>query len=299
MKIKIASGQYPILQHSDLQSWKDHVEDWVEQAFIQGAELLLFPEYGSMELVSLFSAEVQSDIHLQIGEMQILLPDFIHTFSELAHQYNVIIVAPSFPVQIDDIFVNRAFVFGSNGLAGYQDKLFMTRFENEEWGISAAPKVLTVFRAEWGSFGIQICYDAEFSIGTHHLAMNGVELLLIPSCTETIRGATRVHVGARARAMEGQLYSVVAQTVGEALWSPAVDMNFGYSGYYSTPDKNFPEEGILDIGTPQQAGWHYYEIDMDLISEVRDEGQVFNYKDHQKLNLDFKDEEIAVNFVVL
>lgn len=299
MKIKIASAQYPISQHADLQSWKDHIEAWVEKAVFQDAELLVFPEYGSMELVSLMPEEIQKDIHLQIKEMQTFLSDFIHTFSELSHQYNVVIVAPSFPVQVENKFVNRSYVFGINGLAGYQDKFFMTRFENEEWGISSAPKILTVFQADWGSFGIQICYDVEFSIGTHHLVLNGANMLLVPSCTESIRGATRVHIGARARALEGQLYSVVSQTIGEALWSPAVDVNYGYSAYYTTPDKYLPEEGVLETGHPQKAEWHYQVVDMDLISKVRANGQVFNSKDHSNLSLEFKGEKIEVQLVVL
>jgi len=157
---------------------------------------------------------------------------------------------------------NRAFVFSPKGLVGFQDKFFMTRFENEEWGIDAAePKQLTLFEADWGSFGIQICYDVEFTLGSQLLVQAGASLILAPSCTETIRGATRVHVGARARALENQAFTIVSQTVGNAVWSPAVDINYGFAGFYTTPDKEMPEEGIISTKQPQKIGWLIETLD--------------------------------------
>lgn len=297
MKIKVAAAQYPISQHLSINDWKKHTTLWVENAVNQHADLLVFPEYGAMELVSILSEDIQRDLHRQINEIQHFLPEFIETYKELAARHDVIIVAPSFPVKINTRYFNRSYVFTPKGLAGYQDKFFMTRFENEEWGIHSAPKKLTVFEADWGKFGIQICYDSEFSIGTHHLAENGLDLLLVPSCTETIKGATRVHVGTRARAMEQQVYAIVSQTVGNAEWSPAVDINYGYTGFYSSPDKNFPDEGIIGFGKPQKEEWQIEELDFDLIKTVREDGQVFNFKDHGNLTIEFKNEQIKIERV--
>jgi predicted amidohydrolase len=71
----------------------------------------------------------------------------------------VTIAAPSFPVLADGQVFNRCFVFGPQGRMGYQDKYFMTRFETEDWDVRRAPARLCVFEADWGCFGIQICYD--------------------------------------------------------------------------------------------------------------------------------------------
>ncbi|MCU0348370.1 MAG: hypothetical protein MUC59_15625 [Saprospiraceae bacterium] len=222
----IAAAQYPITYHASFKAWALHVEKWVKNAAQKGVQLLLFPEYGAMELVSLFPKETQNDLRAQVLELGTLEADFCGVYAGLASKYGMVIVAPSIPLQVSDRIHNRAFVFSKNGLVGYQDKFFMTRFENEDWGIHSAPKLLTVFEADWGCFGIQVCYDAEFAIGTDLLCKAGANLILVPSCTETIRGATRVHVGARARALEGQCYTVVSQTIGMAAWSPAVDISF-------------------------------------------------------------------------
>lgn len=295
-QVTIASAQYPITEHPDFTAWQQHTEKWVADAAIRGAELLLFPEYGAMELVSLFGDEVRSDIRRQIHDLNALRTDFCATFEALARKYRVVIVAPSIPVIEGDKKFNRAFVFSANGLAGYQDKFFMTRFENEQWGVDSAPKQLTVFEASWGKFGIQICYDVEFPIGAQKLCEAGANLILAPSCTETIRGATRVHVGARARALENQAFTVVSQTVGEALWSPAVDLNYGYAAFYTTPDKDMPEEGIIATQTPQEEGWLIQTIDFSLTDEVRRDGHVFNFRDQARISMGLAGEAVSIVF---
>lgn len=294
MKITVAAAQYPITEHKSFDDWRLHTERWIAEAATQGAQLLLFPEYGSMELVSFFPQELKEDIRLQILEMERWRGSFCEVFSLLAKKYGVIIVAPSYPVMEEGNPLNRVYVFSETGLAGYQDKFFMTRFENEIWGIHSAPKVLTLFEAPWGSFGIQICYDMEFALGTQLLSSAGASLILAPSCTEARRGATRVHIGARARALEAQAYTVVSQTIGDAPWSPAVDVNYGYTAFYCTPDLDLPEEGILNIMPPQTAGWLIQPLDLSGIEEVRTDGQVFNFKDHQRFHSRFPHEEISL-----
>ncbi|GGN10859.1 amidohydrolase [Dyadobacter beijingensis] len=293
-QVTIAAAQYPITEHADFASWQRHTERWIADAAAQGAQLLLFPEYGAMELVSIFGQEIRNDIRRQVYELDALKADFCAAFEVLSRKYGVTIVAPSIPVIEEGRKLNRAFVFSANGLAGYQDKFFMTRFEHERWGVESAPKQLTVFEASWGKFGIQICYDVEFPLGAQKLCEAGAGLILAPSCTETIRGATRVHVGARARALENQAFTVVSQTVGDALWSPAVDINYGFAGFYTTPDKGMPEEGIIATMPAQQEGWLLRDLDFALIDEVRRDGHVFNFKDQSRLAIGLASEEVSV-----
>ncbi|MCE7041036.1 carbon-nitrogen hydrolase family protein [Dyadobacter sp. CY312] len=294
MSVTISAAQYPITEHASFSDWAAYIENWVSEAVIKGSQLVVFPEYGSMELVSIFTPEIRTDIRRQVKKLDSLKDDFCSVFAELAKKYKTIIVAPSIPVIHENRNVNRVYVFSENGLVGYQDKLFMTRFENEEWGIESGEKTLTLFETSWGSFGIQICYDVEFGIGSQLLSSAGATLIIVPSCTETIRGATRVHIGTRARALENQVYTVVSQTVGNAEWSPAVDINYGYSAFYSTPDTDLPEEGIVSTMAPQQEGWLTTELDFSKIQEVRANGQVFNFKDQQKIETNFTDQEIRV-----
>lgn len=280
--LKVASAQYPITYHRSFAHWKSHVRMWVRMAIENNANLLLFPEYGAMELVSIFSGDIQRDLHRQVRDLDEIKDDFCRVFQDLATEYSAIIIAPSIPVLHHNLPVNRAFVCSPTGVVAYQDKFFMTRFEGEEWQVTGGEKILTLFDTHWGKFGIQICYDVEFPVGSALLAEAGAHLVLAPSCTETLRGATRVHVGARARALENQLYTVVSQTVGNATWSPAVDINYGFAAAYCPPDLNLPEDGIVFSGVPQNEGWLYFEPDFRLLKEVRINGQVLNYQDMRK-----------------
>jgi predicted amidohydrolase len=294
MKIRIASAQYPISFFESIDNWKKHVKSWISEAVIQQSEIFLFPEYGSMELVSLFETDIQQNIQRQVEKLQTLLPSFIETFEKLAIEYQIIIIAPSFPVTENGKIYNRSFVFSKNGMIGFQDKFFMTRFENEIWGIDSGKKNLALFKTENFTFGIQICYDIEFAIGAQKLNQAGADFILVPSCTETIRGASRVHIGSRARAMENQCYTIVSQTIGNAEWSPAVDINYGFAAIYSSPDENLPEEGIVAQGKSNEIRWLIDEIDLAKNAHIRKNGQVFNFKDHSKMALELKNESIKI-----
>jgi predicted amidohydrolase len=296
--MNIAVSAYPITFHASFAAWERHLETWVQAAAHQ-ADVLVFPEYGSLELVSLFPEAIRQDLHGQIAALQGLWEHFQQTFARLAATSGCILVAPSFPLKVGNHFVNRAMVFAPGGQTGYQDKWFMTPFERFDWHIDSGEKVLTVFETAKGSFGIQICYDSEFAIGSRLLAAAGADVILVPSCTETLRGATRVHIGSRARAMENQCYTLVSQTIGEAAWSPAVDLNYGYTAAYSTPDMGFPEEGVLQQRAHQEAGWLIQSLDLALLEQVRKYGAVRNFEDHAGLEMRLAGEAIRVEKVVL
>jgi predicted amidohydrolase len=188
------------------------------------------------------------------------------------------IVAPSLPVAVDGVIHNRAWLLSPSGDAAFQDKRQMTRFENEQWGVTAGD-VLKIFDIGAAKIGIAICYDIEFPLIAHAMSEAGADLILAPSCTDTMAGANRVHVGARARALENQVYVALSPTVGDAPWSPAVDENHGWAAVYATPDRGFPDDGILAKGELDQPGWVTADLDFDKLRAARDTAQVFTRKD--------------------
>ncbi len=107
----------------------------------------------------------------------------------------------------------------------------------------------------------------------------GMELLLVPSCTEAEHGYWRVRHGAQARALEGQCYAVHAPTVGMAEWSPAVDLNRGAAGIYTPPDGPFPPSGLLVAGEMDAPQWLFGAIDLDHVAALRADGGVLNMRD--------------------
>jgi predicted amidohydrolase len=279
MNIKIATAQYDISFLESWQQYQEKAERWVIEASEQGAKILLFPEYASMELASLFGKEIYSSLSKQLAAMQALHNDYLDLFRELAKKYQCIIQAGTFPVKMDSgAYRNRAYLFMPDGQFDYQEKLMMTRFENEQWLIQKGEE-LRCFNTEYGKIAINICYDSEFPMLARKQVEAGANLILVPSCTDTVAGYHRVKIGCQARALENQCYVVQSTLVGNAPWSEAVDVNIGAAAVYTPVDRGFPDNGILAEGKLNTVQWVIAEVSLSACGTVREQGQVFNYRD--------------------
>lgn len=279
MTVKIASAQYNISFLASWQEYQQKIERWVAEAAQRDARILLFPEYASMELASLFGQDVYSSLSKQLAAMQSVHDDYLGLFKALAMQHHCIIQSGSFPVEIEpDVYRNRAYLFMPDGKVDYQDKLMMTRFENEQWFIKGG-KELKCFDTEYGKIAINICYDSEFPLLARKQVEMGANLILVPSCTDTLAGYHRVKIGCQARALENQCYVVQSCLVGHAEWSEAVDVNVGAAAIYTPVDRGLPDNGVLVAGELNAVQWVIGEVSPASCAIVRGQGQVFNYRD--------------------
>jgi predicted amidohydrolase len=275
--MKLAAAAYPLDFLPDWDAYVTKLSGWVAQAAGDGADLLVFPEYGAMELASLGGAEVAADLEAALHEVIAHMPRVIDLHCELAARHNVHILGASGPAMADAPRpVNRAVLYGPDGVIGHQDKQIMTRFEREDWDIAPGTG-LRVFETPLGRLGVIICYDAEFPLLARALVDAGAEILLAPSATEALAGYTRVKVGAMARALENQCVVAHAPTVGHAPWCPAVDENTGAAAIYGPPDLGFPATGILAQTDMNAPGWAMAEIKPAAIARVRRDGAVLNH----------------------
>lgn len=276
--MKIAAAAYPLDFLADFAAYAAKVTAWVEEAAGQGADLLVFPEYGAMELASLGGAAVAADLERALHEVAShrAAVDALHL--RLAAAHGVHILGGSGPVFLAPGArpVNRATLYGPGGIVGHQDKQIMTRFEREIWFVEPGAG-LPVFDTALGRIGVLICYDSEFPLLARRMVEAGAEILLVPSCTDSLAGFTRVRVGAMARALENQCVTVQAPTVGLAAWCPAVDENVGRAAVYGPPDRGFPPTGILAETELNAPGWAVAEVDLAAIHAVRREGGVLNH----------------------
>lgn len=279
--LKVAAAQFPVGRPSSLDAWADGITRWVAEAAEAGAELLVFPEYGALELASTFGPAMEADLAGQIRAVGSLIDQVDALHAELARRHGVHILAASLPVLAADLggqAVNRARLIGPQGGIGIQDKRIMTPWEREIWGITGN-SAARVFDTELGRIGVAVCYDGEFPLIVRAMVAAGAELILIPSATETIAGAARVRTAGLARALENQIPVVTSPTVGAAPWSPALDMNHGSAGIFVPADKGLPPTGILAEGEFDRPGWVHAEIDFAPILAVRETGGVRGRRD--------------------
>ncbi|WP_435259466.1 carbon-nitrogen hydrolase family protein [Thioclava sp. FR2] len=273
---KLASAAYPLSWFDRFEDYAEKISDWVAKAAGQGAKLLVFPEYGAMELTSLGGREVAADLERGLREVarHAAAVDALH--HEVARRHDVMILGASAPYFLGDRPVNRATLYGPEGVIGHQDKQIMTRFERETWDVVAG-KGLKAFDTDLGKIGVVICYDSEFPLLARHLVESGAEILLAPSCTDSLAGFTRVRVGSMARALENQCVVAHAPTVGLCDFCPAVDENVGAASIYGPPDRGFPATGILAETELNAPGWAVADVSLAAIREVRRDGGVLNH----------------------
>jgi|TARA_R110001606_G_scaffold68705_27_gene156885 predicted amidohydrolase len=271
--VKIAAAAYPIDWFDSFDAYAAKLARWVSDA---DADLLVFPEYGAMELASLSGRAVAGDLEASLHAVAALDPQVRALHADLAARHGCHILGASGPAFDGARPVNRAVLYGPDGVVGHQDKQIMTRFEREEWHVTGAPG-LRIFDTTLGRIGILICYDSEFPLLGRVLAQAGAQLLLVPSCTDTVAGFSRVRIGAMARALESQCVVVQAPTVGPCDWMPALDENRGRAAIYGPPDGFWPETGIIAEGEMDAPGWVRATVDLSRVDVSRRDGAVLPF----------------------
>ena len=274
--MRIATAAYSMDVLTSWEAYESKLKTWVRNAVADNAQLLVFPEYGAMELATLAGREAALDLEQSLHAVSERMPEATAILSGLAQEFGVFILAPSGPVfdaDISDRPVNRAHILAPDGRIAYQDKQIMTRFERETWGVVGGGP-LTLFETPLGKIAVLICYDSEFPLLGR--AVKEADVILVPSCTEALTGYSRVRIGAMARALENQCVTVMSSTVGACDWSQAVDENTGMGGVFGPPDTGFPATGVIAEGELNTPGWTFADIDLGKIAHVRADGVVLN-----------------------
>jgi predicted amidohydrolase len=181
----------------------------------------------------------------------------------------------------EETIYNQSFFFGPDGGYGVQGKMHMTRFETEDWKISASSK-LKVFETSFGRLAIAICYDVEFPEIARAAARADASILVTPSCTDDRQGFLRVRYCAHARAIENQVYVIHSPTVGSLPMVPAVSLNYGQAAILTPSDFAFSRDGILAEGNINQEMMVIGELNLRTIVESRSSGTVLPLNDSRR-----------------
>lgn len=278
-RIRVATLQYFVRPISDYGQFEDQVSGLVRTAADYECRLLVFPEYFTVQLLTL--EDVNRPMDDQVRDLARRVPQFIETFSQLARQTGLYIVAGTIPVadpERPDVIYNDALFFAPDGTWDSQGKLHMTNFERKVWRVSPR-KRLRVFETEFGRVAIAICYDVEFPELARAAAREGAVILVAPSYTDDRQGFLRVRYCAHARAVENQMYVVNAATVGSLPMVPAVSLNYGQASILTPSDFPFARDGILAEGVPNQESMVIGELNLRSVRSSRVSGTVNPLRD--------------------
>jgi predicted amidohydrolase len=279
-RLRVASLQYLVRPVGSFDQFRDQVEGLVDTAADYRCELLVFPEYFTVQLLTL--GDVRRPIREQIRTLAAERDRFVSLMRELARKHGIYVVAGTIPEvnEATGTIHNRSYVCAPNGDVGVQGKLKMTRFEREDWDVHDS-RTVRVFETEFGRLAVAICYDVEFPEIARAAARMGAHILVVPSCTDDRQGFLRVRYCAHARAIENQMYVIHACTVGSLPMVPAVSLNYGQASILTPNDFPFARDGILAEGHPNQEMMVIGELNLRTIMESRESGTVIPLFDSQ------------------
>jgi predicted amidohydrolase len=277
-RFRVAAVQFQLRPLQRFEDFAHQAEGYVATAAGEyDAKCVVLPEYCTGGLLSIPTANGKPGT---VHDAARYTPQYIELFKGLARQRNIAILAGTQVVADGNKLYNVAHFFHPDGRIDVQPKLHMTPSESGAWGLSPG-ETLKLIELPFGKAAILTCYDTEFPELARQARARGAKVILTPSCTDDRHGFHRVRYTAHARAIEDQVYVVVAHTVGGL---PTVDnlrANIGQAAILSPCDYPFPQGGVLAQGEMNHDMVVAADLDMDAITHAQSGGSVRTWQDRR------------------
>lgn len=271
--LTVASVQLELRAERTVAAFLAHLEELVHEAADRGAKAVLFPELASTGLLAAIDSHpvsvesIASDYWTELPEFT---DEIVESLSRLAALYDITIIGGSHNhLASDSSLRNTAYVLHPDGRIESQDKIHLTPPEHALGARGGDDLLVTKI----GPFtaGVLICADIQFPELSRHLVSHGVDLIFCPSLTWNRRGVHRVRTGCQARAIENQLYVVMAPLVGSSGLPLDAPMYATGRAVITTPvDRTVGiNDGILAEADGPEEQIVVAELDRDLIEASR------------------------------
>lgn len=262
--MRLIAATWQPLWHDRPEAWLDRYRDALAEIAADRDTLVVFPEYAALE------AAFYGAVSLDARGWMIRGADHFETYCDgirqLVRESGATILGGSGFARKDDKIVNRALFCSPEG-EEWLEKLMPTPYER---ALDMAPGAgMPILDTRFGKLAAVICYDSEFPLIARRYAEAGAEILLVPSCTDTEQGASRVEIGCRARALEGQMIVAMAPLVGEVPGCEVIDVNLGQARIFCPPDGASPEDGTLARGPKNAPGFAILNTLSESLAQAR------------------------------
>jgi predicted amidohydrolase len=273
--LKVAAANWEVRRLTLEVEFFHHIEEFVDAAVAQGVELLVLPEQIDLEMLS---SRPELTGRGQAEWLASFQTDVREEAAHLAAQHDIAIVCGSTFVLEGSTILNRSWMVLPDGSAAAQDKLVMTQFELDDWGVASGEGLV---RMPDPRFGISVCYDCEFPAGVLVQAEAGVLALCVPTFTETWHGFHRVRHCCQARAVENQIFVLQASLFGSLGQEPVPEAH-GSAAILAPCVAPFPPDGVLDETERDREGLAVADLDFEALLTSRTQGDVRNWDDRHK-----------------
>lgn len=275
--VRISVIQYQMRKIHDFDEFAAQCEYFADVAANYGSDFAVFPELLTTQLLSFLEEKRPREAARHLAQFT---DEYVELFHDLAVNYNVNIIAGTHFIEEDDRLYNVAFLFHRDGGIDRQYKVHITNNERRWWGTAAGNKI-HVFETDVGKVAIQVCYDVEFPEMSRIQTDLGAKIIFVPFCTEDRQGYLRVRYCAQARAVENQVYTVIAGTVGNLPETENMDIQYAQSGMFTPSDFTFPRDGIVAECGPNVETVIVGDVDLEALRRHRRSGTVVQLRDRR------------------
>jgi predicted amidohydrolase len=286
-RIRVAALQVELKLFKNPLDYADEANRRVKEAAEAGAQIVVFPEYNNLPLFGMLpgidkmeSTYQNSNSHSTEkngGDPAINLADifsfmtpavqpFINTlFSSLAFAYGLYIMAGSFTLADGDRVVNRAFLYGPDGiLIGSQDKVHLLPVE-VEWKLKRG-SFLSGFETPLGRLAMPVCMDATYYETFRILEQQGVDIALLPIANLEEYNYWLALRGIWPRVQESALYGVKSALVGRVAGFTFT----GRAGVFAPLEITPNRDGVLaEVEHFDREGIALADLDLEALYELR------------------------------
>jgi len=277
MKIRISVVQYELKPISGVGQFKDQVIYNLEVAKDMGAQVVVFPEFLTTQLMSFFLPTTCKEAIRNLSEFT---REYLDFFTRSAANYQLHILGGTHITCNGENIYNTAHFFFPDGRVYTQDKVHLTPTERQDWRVTPGNR-FEVFSFLGTTAAILTCYDIEFPEAARLAAQQGAKIIFCPSCTDDRTGFHRVRYCCHARTIENQLYVVTTGTVGQLPGVRFMESNFGQGALLCPNDIPFARDGIIVQGEINQPMVVTGDLDMELLEQSRISGSVSPWRDRR------------------
>jgi len=278
-KVRVAAVQYQMRGIADREDFRRQVAYFVDVAADYKSDFVVLPELFTLQLLSLEEKPLPP---LDGIERITTYTDwFIGFMRDLAVEHNINIIGGTHPTRHENGTIrNVAYVFLRDGAVYAQDKIHPTPSEAYWWNIKGGDAV-NVIDTDCGPIGVLVCYDAEFPELARHIADQGAMLLFVPFCTDDRRGFLRVRYCCHARAIENQMYVVMAGVCGNLPNVENMDIHYAESAILTPCDIPFARDGVAADTAANTETIAVADLNLTDLEVARREGSVRNFLDRR------------------
>jgi len=250
--------------------------EMVREAADRGARMVILPE--------MFNCPYQTKLFPAYAE-EFKSGETIAMLRETAMEKQIYLVGGSIPEREGEAVYNSSFTFGPRGnLLGRYRKMHLFDVDlpggprvKESSTIGYGEK-LAVFDTGMCRVGVVICFDVRFPELIRLLALDGVQLVVVPAAFNTTSGPAHWEMTMRARAVDNQVYLAAA--------SPARDPEAGYVIYGHSMIVEPWGEIMAEAGEGEEI--IIAEIDLERVEKVRRQIPLLNLRRHDLYDLIWK-----------